>query len=91
MYYNQSNSYKSKILKNKTIIVKVGAMQPQKIEIVFKQLPNWSYEVTNWVAFCHITWDKSLSAMKNWMNTTSKYFNNKKSVEKFFNKVLTLK
>ena len=88
--YTTNNSYKSKILKNKTITVKVGAMQPQKITIILKQLPNWIYEVASWVAFCHITWDKSLPAIKDWMNTTSKYFNNKKLAEKFFN-ILTLK
>ena len=88
--YTTNNNYKSKILKTKIITVKVWAMQPQKVKVILKQLPNWSYEVASWVAFCHITWDKSPSAMRNWMNLTSKYFNNKKLAERFFN-VLTLR
>ena len=51
-------------LKQKTI--KVGN---QKVKIIlYDKDCRWIYEVVTTTMFCNITWDKSLNAMKNWMN-----------------------
>ncbi len=70
-----------KILKQK--IVKAWN-KPYKVTLYDKDL-NWVYEVVAWTMFCNITWDRSLNAFRNWMNTCHKISENKKEMEKFFN------